>query len=180
MVFSLSETEHRAADAALDTARTVAADSALARADTDAAMPERDWPAPDDLFYLTYLNDQHGYFLDYPDNLFQRDTGLNEEHGQAFVTDDGTARLLVYASAGGEGALRRLYEQELERDDRRVTYHVLRSDWFVVSGYEGPYIYYRRTFRGGDGLRTFQLRHLADDKAYFDAVVERLSYSFEG
>ncbi len=180
--FDLSEIERRAADAALDTARAVAADSALARVPdpSEAALPERNWPDPGSLVYVSYLNDHHGFVLDYPDNLFHRDAGLDPRHGQAFSTDDGTADLLAYASPGGEEALRQQYESELAQPGQRVTYQVLRPDWFVVSGYEGPYIFYRRTFRRGDGLRTFRLRHLAEDQPYFDAVTERLSHSFEG
>ncbi len=179
--FDLSEIERTAADAALDTARAVAADSALAYvAETPVSVPERAWPDPTELVYVAYLNDDYGYLIEYPDNLFRPDDGLDAEYGQSFSTDDGTAALLVYASPGGEGALERQYESELASPDQRVTYQVLRPDWFVVSGYEGPYIFYRRTFRSGDGLRTFRLRHLAEDQAYFDAVTKRLSYSFEG
>ena len=182
VTFDLSEVELSAIDAALDTARAVAADSALAYVarGPEPVEIERNWPASDDLVYVAYLNDRHGYLLDYPDNLFQRDDGLDAEHGQSFSTNDGTAALLVYASPGGEGALERQYESELASADQRITYQVLRPNWFVVSGYEGPYIFYRRTLRSGDGLRTFRLRHLAEDRAYFDAVTERLSHSFEG
>ncbi len=180
--FDLSEAERRAADAALDTARAVAADSAFAHLarGPEPVKIERNWPDPERLVYVTYLNDRHGYTLDYPDNLFYASDGLDPEHGRAFKTNDETADLLVYASPGGEGTLEQQYESEVGSGDQRVTYHVLRPDWFVVSGYDGPFIFYRRTFRSGEGLRTFRLRHLAEDQPYFDAITERLSYSFEG
>ncbi len=176
-----SDDDRLAADAALDTARNVAADSALSHSEPDTAVPERDWPAPGALAYATYVNDRYGYLLDYPDNLFQRDEALGQEHGDSFATADGSARLLVYASEfGGAEGLRSQYESELARDDQTVTYRVLKPNWFVVSGYEGPYVFYRRTFRSGDGLRTFRIRHLAKDKDYFKPITERLSFSFEG
>jgi hypothetical protein len=184
---------------ALDTARTVAADSALA-AQEDAAFedagpgPDGDaaggdasegssqgWPAQGALTYDTYRNERYGFTVDYPANLLRPDEPVGDGHGQAFASPDGSASLLVYGTERGtEAALREDYETELARDDLRVTYQVIRSDWFVVSGYQGPYIFYQRTHRTEGGLRTFRLRHHATDKDYFDPIVERLSHSFAG
>lgn len=186
--------------ATLDTARTVAADSALAHADDPALVAdgagdgpgiglEADpgtgasggWPAPDALAYDTYRNDRFGFSVDYPYDLLQPDEAVGDGHGQSFSSPDGSATLLVYGSGDGEAAaLREEYEAELARPDVRVSYRVIRPRWFVVSGYEGPYIFYQRTHQTADGLRTFRLRHRAADKDYFDAVVERLSRSFAG
>lgn len=170
--------------AAFDTARTVAADSALAYGGEDALAVEdalRPWPAPDALAYDTYRNERLGYTLEYPSNLLQPEEVIGDGHGQTFSSPEGSATLLVYGTdEGGGDRLREEYEAELARTDLRVTYQVIRPTWFVVSGYQGPYIFYQRTHRSGDGLRTFRLRHRASEKAYFDPIVERLSHSFAG
>ncbi len=139
------------------------------------------WPEPEALRYRHYRNTVHGYGFDYPDNLFQQGEAIGGDRGQSFETPDGSATLLVYATQAEEGdALRQHFEHELDRADQRVSYQVIRPNWFVVSGYDGPYIFYQRTFRAGDALRTFELRHLARDKDYFGPITERLSHSFTG
>lgn len=172
--FALSAEER----ATLDSARTVAADSAVVRGGAGGGVT-RDWPAPEALHYTMYRNAAHNYGFDYPDDLLEWGEAIGGDRGQAFESADGSAVLLVYATEADEaGELRRQYERELARDDQEVTYRVLKPDWFVVSGYEGAYIFYQRTFRLGDGLRTFRLRHRAADKDYFASVTERLSFSF--
>ena len=146
-----------------------------------AGEGRRAWPTPEALRYRHYRNMTHGYGFDYPDNLFQQGEAIGGDRGQAFETADGSATLLVYATeADGADALRTHFESELDRPDQEVTYQRIKGDWFVVSGYDGPYIFYQRTFRAGDALRTFELRHLARDKDYFGPVTERLSHSFSG
>lgn len=168
--------------AALNRARDVAADSALAQPDTTGVAPASGaWPDPSALAYAPYRNERYGYAVDVPTDLFRPAEAIGDGQGQAFVTDDGSATLLVVATEAGPDALRREYEAELERFDQEVTYRVLRPSWFVVSGYQGPFIFYQRTHQSADGgLRTFRLRHRAADKDYFGPITERLSYSFEG
>ena len=175
---ALSAEERAEIDASLDSARTMAADSAVVRGVAGGGVG-RDWPAPDALHYTMYRNAAHGYRFDYPDNLLEWGEAIGGDRGQSFESTDGSAVLLVYATDADEpGELRRQYELELGRDDQEVTYRVLKPNWFVISGHDGPYIFYQRTFRLGDGLRTFRLRHLAEDKDYFVPVTERLSFSF--
>jgi hypothetical protein len=145
------------------------------------AGPAGAQPSHDALAYDTYRNERFGFTIEYPYNLLRPDEGLGDGHGQSFASADGEATLIVYGSEGEEAnALREEYDAELARSDLRVTYQVLRPTWFVVSGYQGPYIFYQRTHRTADGLRTFRLRHRAADKDYFDPIVTRLSRSFAG
>ncbi|HYE96377.1 MAG TPA: hypothetical protein VD962_09215 [Rubricoccaceae bacterium] len=147
----------------------------------EAPPAEAARPSRDALTYTTYRNDRFGFTLNYPANLFRPDESLGDGHGQSFVSTDGSATLLLYGTEeGGPDALRGEYEAERNRDDLRITYHVLRPNWFVISGYEGPYIFYQRTHRAGDGLRTLYIRHRAADRAYFSPIIERLSRSFAG
>jgi hypothetical protein len=155
---------------------------ALVRAKAPLAQP-RDWPAdPEALTYAPYRNERFGYTVEYPDQLFRPDGMIGDGNGQAFVSDDRTATLLVYATEeaaeGSAATLRRQYENELVRADQRITYRRLQPDWFVVSGHEGDDIFYQRTERTSGGLRTFRLRHHAADEDYFAPVTRRLSYAF--
>ena len=201
----LSPEEQAEIDAVLDSARIAAAEGATAArrgagestvfegaagggvengSDPDepaaSEAPARNWPTPGELHYRRYSNSDYGYTFEYPDNLLQWGEPIGGDRGQAFETADGTATLLVFATDDEAGALRDQYETELNRDDQDVTYEVMRPDWFVVSGYEGRYVFYQRTFRSGGGLRTFRLRHLASDREYFGPITQRLSHSFEG
>lgn len=198
----LTEEEQAELDAFLDSARTAAAEASLARSegayggppagagplpgegpapDATAGSERRGWPEPEALRYRRYQNEAYGYGFEYPDNLFDPDEPIGGNRGHAFQTADGSAILLVFATDGGPDALRREYEAEVERFDQEVSYRVLRPNWFVVSGHQGPHIFYQRTHRSADGgLRTFRLRHLARDKDFFGPITERLSHSFEG
>jgi hypothetical protein len=165
----------------LDLARDAASDAALAQPDAaEPPPPGRTWPATGALAYGTYRNAQYGYSVEYPTNLFLPEGDIGNGRGQSYTSADGSALLLLYATDDGPDALRLEYEAELARPDQEVSYRVLRSGWFVVSGHEGPYIFYQRTHRSPGGLRTFRLRHLARDKDYFGPVTERLSHSFRG
>jgi hypothetical protein len=162
-------------------ARDAAADAVLAPPDDAEPPAARAWPAPGALSYGTYHNARYGYTVEYPTNVFLPEGDIGDGRGQSYTSSDGSALLLLFATDDGPDALLREYEAELARFDQEVSYRVIRPGWFVVSGHQGPYIFYQRTHRSaGGGLRTFRLRHLARDKDYFGPVTERLSHSFRG
>lgn len=66
-----------------------------------------------------------------------------------------------------------------DQPGRKVTYRLLRPDWFVLSGEEGPRRFYTRIAQGPDGLRGYTFRYPASEAATMERVMIALANSFE-
>jgi hypothetical protein len=90
--------------------------------------------------YKTYSNARFEYSISYPNLLVPQGEATNGD-GQKFRSRDGRAELIVYGGHNAlEKTLRDIYDDEVSataHPKRVVTYKVLRTDWFVVSGREG-------------------------------------------
>jgi hypothetical protein len=66
-----------------------------------------------------------------------------------------------------------------DQPGRKVTYRLLRPDWFVLSGEEGARRFYTRIAQGPDGLRGYTFRYPAAEAATMERVMIALANSFE-
>lgn len=131
--------------------------------------------------WALYTNVRFRYAICYPSDLF---TGAGESadgDGQAFVARDG-ARLLVY---GANNALDQPLADVLARTAARlsgaqgtVTYKVLKSDWFVVSGTDGATVFYAKTLYSNDQFKTFELRYQRSHKDTYDPLITHIVACF--
>ena len=77
------------------------------------------------------------------------------------------------------GDLRRVYEQQMGRENRTVSYEVFRDDFFVVSGTQGASRFYVRAATDGNEVRGFLFRHNPDVTGDVDRVIVAMSNDFD-
>jgi hypothetical protein len=147
------------------------------------AQPEdRDRFLPIEGGYATYHNDRYGTFISFPSGYFLPDPPPGNGDGRTFLSVDRTARFVVFA---GYNALA-MSDAALMNADKtgggfdRVTYERRGTGWYVLSGFSGSDIVYRKVITNGlDGLiHTFEIRYPQSRKAEFDAMVSYMAKSF--
>lgn len=127
-----------------------------------------------------YHNARFGYSIGYPLEFFPQGESENAD-GQRFLSPDGAAVLMVWAGFNVlETPLHKEYKSALTDRHREVTYEVMQDNWFVVSGYEGGRIFYRKTVlgRGGDAYFSFELLYPRERRLEFDPLVKPVADSF--
>jgi hypothetical protein len=95
-----------------------------------------------------YYNSKYDYSISYPDFLKgqgEADAG----DGQKFFSADKLIKVIVWAqydvlNEGLDGAMK------YAKEKRTVTYKVVKNDFFVLSGFEGNNIFYRKTILSKD------------------------------
>jgi hypothetical protein len=140
-------------------------------------------PAPaDGRRWSTYVNDRFGYSICYPADLMRPQREADNSDGRKFVADDG-AELIVY---GGYNALAdpvrdalRETSERLAGAGGRVTYRLLKTDRFVVSGFgaSGGVFYASLVERDGR-FRTFELTYATAHASIYDKVAARVNACF--
>ena len=136
--------------------------------------------------WQTYANDRFGTVIDYPADLFSPLPPPTNNDGRRFTTSDDRAGFYVFGQFNALGdSLQALYSADLAASvDEQVTYKKLQSGaqgggWFVVSGYRGADIFYRKTLLTADDvLHRFEVRYRRDLKQAFDPIVARMTKSF--
>jgi len=103
-----------------------------------------------------YDNSKYNYSINYPEFLIgegEADAG----DGQKFFSPDKSIKLIVWAqydvlNEGLNGAMK------YAKEKRTVTYKVVKDNFFVLSGFEGNDIFYRKTILSKDKgtLLTFE------------------------
>lgn len=121
-----------------------------------------------------------GIRIGVPQKILTR-RGENPAGGTRLQSADGRITLDLRTATGGEAALKAAYERNLamQSPGRTVSYHVLRPDFFVLSGDTASGRFYLRYAAGPDQIRGFSLGY---DKALapqLDRVVIAIANSFE-
>ncbi|MGL5362225.1 MAG: trypsin-like peptidase domain-containing protein [Bosea sp. (in: a-proteobacteria)] len=103
------------------------------------------------------------------------------EIGQVYRSADGAVSVEMAAMRNADpGALQTLFDQlRADKPGRKVTYRLLRPDWFVVSGEEGPRRFYTRIASGPAGLRGYTFRFPAAEAARYERLMIAMANSFE-
>lgn len=134
--------------------------------------------------YVTYYNARFSYSIAYPARVLIPQGEPANGDGQKFLSKDGRAEMLVYGSNNAlNQTLRDAYQEELSsaaHPQRRVTYQVIKADWFVVSGTENGRVFYQKTFLRDDAFKTFRIEYDESQKGTFDAITTTIARSFRG
>jgi hypothetical protein len=135
---------------------------------------------------LTYRNARYGFTMTYP-SVFALDPASVPEDGDSarFWTADRRATVVVNGLRNGMGQslaeLRREARQDIAENSRgTITYERATADWFVLSGYVGGRIFYRRTFlsHGGRVIATLWIEFPPQLRPCLDGAVTMMSLSF--
>lgn len=136
--------------------------------------------------YDTYFNHRYGYAIEYPKNVLFPQGESDNGDGQVFLSKNTDARLLVYASYNAlEQSLEEIYREQSrggtpEYPQKVVTYHLLKDNWFVVSGYNRGKIFYQKTILHDNELKTFVFEYDEKQKSLYEPMLKRLAKSFKG
>ena len=136
--------------------------------------------------YQTYFNSRFNYSIEYPANLLiPRGEAANGD-GQIFASADGQAQMTIYGAHNVfDQTLQELFRNESQnavdaKITKQVTYKRMKNNWFVVSGYIGPKIFYQKTFLSNDMLKSFYIEYPMSQRKLFDPLVEQMGRSFKG
>jgi len=127
--------------------------------------------------FARYCNERYGFCVDYPESL-QKDPPPVNGDGRSFHDRHGFSM----AVSGSNNSLDDSVTSEMESqigDFDRITYRVQRKNWFILSGYKGSEILYRKTYVGEGSINHLYIQYPAQKKKEYDAVVTRISSSFE-
>jgi hypothetical protein len=138
--------------------------------------------APADVLrWKGYTNVRFQYSLCYPDGLLVPQGESANSDGQKFLAGDG-GQLIVYGHNNVlNEPLRDAFAaagSRLAGPSGKVTYKVLRPDWFVVSGTNGATVFYAKTLYSHGQFKSFELTYGAAAAAVYEPVIRRLAACF--
>ncbi len=130
--------------------------------------------------YACYTNHKYGYLLAWPKNLLRAQGESPAGDGQVFSAPDETARLTCWAGFNSvdNTSLPKRFQRAQQEAGLRVTYKHLGKTFFVVSGFMGNDIVYRKTIRDGTVTATFVLTYARTRSAVFNPIVGDIAKSF--
>lgn len=136
--------------------------------------------------FNTYLNERFGFCIDYP-FMFVALEESGSGDGRKFRA--GNAMLVVYRDFITdddfiwERNMKKAYTKalaEYEADNIQVAYKVVKKDFFVISGYDGESVFYRKTISPEPGVyATAVITYDRSEKILYDPLVERIFSSFK-
>ncbi len=131
--------------------------------------------------WRSYTNVRFQYHICYPDDLLVPQGESENSDGQKFLAADG-GQLAVW---GSNNALDESLKDALATDESRlagesgkVTYKVLRKNWFVVSGQNGATVFYAKTVYSHGQFKSFELTYSSSAAAVYEPVIRRLAVCF--
>lgn len=134
--------------------------------------------------WVTYENDRYGTRLEIPIDIFRPLPPPENGDGRQFVTSDQLASVTVFAAPNADGrTIDELYRTAMtEADGERITYERKARRWFVVSGFRGDDVFYRKLILSPDGqvAHTLELVYPAEEKPFFDPLTTRIANSMSG
>jgi hypothetical protein len=133
--------------------------------------------------WKTYTNARFQYEICYPADLMVPQGEPDNGDGQKFLAHDG-AELIVYGSnnAPGESLKKTLADtgSRLAGPSGKVTYKMLKANWFVVSGQNGQTVFYSKVLynKHDDQFKSFELTYHRAESALYEPVIARLAKCF--
>ena len=135
--------------------------------------------------YVTYYNSRFEYSIKYPTKVFVPQEPSWTGDGRIFLAQDG-AEMRVWGQYNFLfDTLKKAYISDLKERGPGVTYKVLLSDSYVISGIKNGKVYYQKTILNGtEGdssavFATFTIEYRKSDKALYDPIVTKIAASFK-
>ncbi len=127
--------------------------------------------------FLRYRNDRYGFWVEYPAECRADPPPANGD-GRTFRDTKG----FQCSISGINNVLAETVVGEMQSqraDFEKITYEAKGRNWFVLSGYSGSEIVYRKTFVGKGSSNHLFISYPAARKAEYAAKVERIARSFK-
>jgi len=121
-----------------------------------------------------YQNDKFGFTVRYPGHIFTKKTLPDAGDGILFQGRDGL-ECRIYGSWFSE-SVRESYRNVLRWEQEagsRITYKVLKRDWFVISGIHkgGRTLFYQKTYFKKETSVTMRFLYRVKDKVRYDSLI---------
>jgi hypothetical protein len=136
--------------------------------------------------FQTYSNPRFNDSIKYPSSLLSPRGDSPPGDGHLFASEDLQAQMIIYGTLNVlEQTIRDLFKQEARdvvtpKITKRVTYKRQKDNWFVISGYIGPKIFYQKTILSNDMFKTFYIEYAENQRQRYDPILSRLGNSFKG
>ena len=126
--------------------------------------------------WQSYVDAQSGTRVDFPTRLFPVDAGATERGtGRIFQSDDGRARLSVYAVENAENDTPASYLRKfLKVDPSTVDYRRVTARFFAISGIRNGEVYYSRC-NFHRQMHCIYISYPASQMRAWDDIVTRVS-----
>jgi hypothetical protein len=128
-----------------------------------------------------YSNVRFQYTICYPEDLLVPEGESENGDGQRFLGKSG-AQLIVYGRNNAlDEQLRDVLAQTQSRlvgPSGKVTYKLLRSRWFVVTGLSGPAIFYAKTIYSHRQFKSFEITYERSWAAVYNPVIPSINSCF--
>lgn len=133
--------------------------------------------------WTTVLNERHGFAIAYPSELFERTGTPKTDEGEAFISKDGKAKLLVGAFENTDHQSLEDYRKYLINEQysgAKIDYAPVKERWFVLSGdKDGQTFYERVSFTcGGKLINSWAMLYPTSERKIYDRVVEAVARTY--
>ena len=133
--------------------------------------------------WTNYQNPRFGFTLSYPSSVFTPQPPPESGDGQTFLTNDGRAKVVVYATANDERFSPQDYRTTILKDFggyEHMDYSPTGKTWFVLSGYRGDTIYYQKVmFSCGNRVITaLSVTFPRTEKPLYEGLIEVMEDRF--
>lgn len=154
----------------------------------DELVPVAQEPSPEDEIagdatgrWGVYANDRFGTTIEFPADVFKMLPPPDNDDGRSFAARDGDGGFIVFGSHNVfEMTLDELMEDDIAGGGHdSVTYRRNGEDWYVLSGYRGGDVFYRKVMLadGGEVIHTFEITYPRALKSTFDPIAARMAKS---
>lgn len=128
--------------------------------------------------WKVYTNTKYQYAICYPEDLLAPQGESDAGDGQTFLAKDG-AKLIVFASLGlADIPLKQRVNSvisDLTGTSGKVTYKLVKPNWFVISGQKQQMVYYTKATYTRDHFKQFILTYNVGQSSVYDPVIKRLA-----
>ena len=127
--------------------------------------------------YTKYCNSRFGFCVSYPAN-FGMSSAPDNNDGREFYDREGFSM----TASGMYNVLENSLKDEMKsqkEDFDTVTYHKVKNNWYVLSGYKNNNILYIKTYMGKETIYHLYIKYPAKLKKEYDQIVSKASRSFK-
>jgi hypothetical protein len=134
--------------------------------------------------WANYKNPRFGYALSYPSSVFKPQPPSENGDGQTFLTDDGRAKIVVYATVNDERFSPQDYRKTILSEFGgydQMDYSPSGKTWFVLSGFRGDNIYYQKVMFscGGRVINALSVTFPRVEKKFYEGLIEVMEDRFK-
>ena len=128
--------------------------------------------------YQDYDNARFGFHVSYPPEFKPQGESENAD-GQKFANDSGAA-LTTYAYYRIDGNnIKDVYKNEVDGSGIKITYKVLKKNWFVISGTKDGEIIYEKVIQNDDTLAHMSFSYPESKAGDYSQITKMISDGFK-